>query len=413
MSFAAARRTFETLTKRQRTGLAPEGSSDSEGGASGAGAASGGSSSQAQLTAAPQSFASVARAGNKRSTPAPPTFPRPQLERGAHIFKHADYDSMERPAPKSASPTVLYVDMRHSSLSPDEALDAAYTTVGDAAVGFQVFSAQKTLALVFLDAEHATPHRDRPLGDTGLTLYAAPPKTTQLVKLTLQGVPVHDVPALQNALVSLLQPYGDLVFLAPMVHAKTKWYSDQWHATLRVRDGEELTLPDPVVTIMGAPVIIDVPGERRFCRHCMDVTHSRADCRQGQRLRAKQQQLLRQQQQHQQQLQQQPLDQQQESAFGSGYVAPPKRSAATATDEDSADTASVRSRAAHRWDDNMETESPEIVSPEQLVEMERTAQQIVNHARLRPSEVDSAAVVNAQRFLDTLAAQRSRGSGDQ
>ena len=61
----------------------------------------------------------------------------------------------------------------------------------------------------------------------------------------------------------------------------------------------------------------------------------------------------------------------------------------------------------------METESPEIVSPEQLVEMERTAQQIVNHARLRPSEVDSAAVVNAQRFLDTLAAQRSRGSGDQ
>ena len=111
MSFAAARRTFETLTKRQRTGIAPEGSSDSQGGASGAGAASGGSSSQAQSTAAPQSFASVARASNKRSTPAPPTFPRPQLERGAHIFKHADYDSMERPAPKSASPTVLYVDM--------------------------------------------------------------------------------------------------------------------------------------------------------------------------------------------------------------------------------------------------------------------------------------------------------------
>ena len=45
-----------------------------------------------------------------------------------------------------------------------------------------------------------------------------------------------------------------------MVHAKTKWYSDQWHATLRVRDGKELTLSDPVVTIMGAPVIIDVPG---------------------------------------------------------------------------------------------------------------------------------------------------------
>jgi hypothetical protein len=303
--------------------------------------------------------------------------------------------------------------MRQSSLSPDEVLDAAYTEVGADAVGFQVFAAQKTLALVFSDAEHATPHRDRPLGETGLTLYAAPPKATQLVKLTLQGVPVHDVPTLKNALISLLHQYGDLVFLAPMVHAKTKWYSDQWHATLRVRDGEELTLPDPVVTIMGAPVIIDVPGERRFCRHCMDVSHSRADCRQGQRLRAKQQQLLRQQQQHQQQLQQQLQDQQQESAFGSGYVAPPKRPAATATDEDSADTASVLSRAAHRWDDNMETETPDIVFPEQLVEMERTAQQIVNHARLRPSEVDSTTVTNAQRFLDTLAAQRSRGSGDQ
>jgi len=148
MSFAAARQTLANLTKRPCIGNAPEESSDSQGGASGAGAASGGSSSQAQSTAAPQSFIQAARAGNKCSTPAPPTFPRPQLVRGDHIFKHADYDSMERPAPKSASPTVLYVDMQQSSLSPDEVLDAAYTEVGGDAVGFQVFVVQKTLALV-------------------------------------------------------------------------------------------------------------------------------------------------------------------------------------------------------------------------------------------------------------------------
>src|SRR5690348_10411329 len=104
MSFAAARRTFETLTKHQRLGNAPKGSSDPQGGASGAGAASGGSSSQAQPIAAPQSFAQAARAGPKRASPVPPTFPRPQLVRGDHVFKHADYASMERPAPLSASP---------------------------------------------------------------------------------------------------------------------------------------------------------------------------------------------------------------------------------------------------------------------------------------------------------------------
>jgi len=89
------------------------------------------------------------------------------------VFKHVDYESMERPAPKSASPTVLYVDMRQSSLSPDEVLDAAYTEVGKDAVGFQVFSAQKTLALVFSDVAIAKPYLGRPLGDTGLSLYAA------------------------------------------------------------------------------------------------------------------------------------------------------------------------------------------------------------------------------------------------
>jgi len=410
MSFAAARRTFETLTKRQRLGTAPEGSSDSQGGTSGAEAAPGGSSSQAQSTAAPHTFAQAARASTKRATPAPPSFPRPQLVRGDAVFKHVDYESMERPAPKSASPTVLYVDMRQSSLSPDEVLDAAYTEVGKDAVGFQVFSAQKTLALVFSDVAIAKPYLGRPLGDTGLSLYAAPPKAARLLKLTLQGVPVHDTARLKDALISLLSQYGDLVFLAPMVHATSKWYSDQWHATLRVHDDAELRLPDPLVTVMGAPVIIDVPGERRFCRHCMDVTHVRADCRQGQRLRAKQQQLQRQQQQHTQQLQQQTQDHQPESAFGSDYTAPPKRPVATT--ETTLDTTS-RSRAAHRWDDAMETETSDIISPEEIIAMELEARRVIDNAPINPSEAELTTIARATQFLDTLAAQRSRGSGDQ
>jgi hypothetical protein len=326
---------------------------------------------------------------------------------------------MERPAPASASPSVLYVDLRSSSLTPDEVLDAAYTEVAQDAVGFQVFTAQKTVALVFSAAELAAKHRDRPLGDTGLKLYAAPPVAAKLIKLTLQGVPVHDVPRLKDELLKLLQPFGDLVFLAPMVHAKTKWYSDQWHATLRVRDGADVTLPPPVVSIMDAPIIIDVPGERRFCRHCMDVVHVRVDCRQGQRIRSKQQQLQKQQQQYQQQQQQQPSqqqsqqqeqqEQQPESAFGSGYTAPPRRP--TATTNDNTDAASVLSRASRRWEEDMETESS-IISPTEIAEMEREAHRVLNFARLRPSDADPTATANAQKFLDTLAANRS-GSGNQ
>ena len=45
--------------------------------------------------------------------------------------------------------------------------------------------------------------------------------------------------------------------------------------------------------------------------------------------------------------------------------------------------------------------------------MEKEAQRVINHARLRPAEADPTAVVAAERFLATIAAQRSSGSGNQ
>ena len=317
---------FRNSGKKPRIEEPSAGSSGSAAGSSGAGASSGASGAQAQQSAAPQSFAQAARGASKRQTPALSPFPRPPLVRAAPVFQHDEYESMERPAPPSVNPSVLYVDMRQSALAPETVLDAAYAVVGQDAVGFQVFSAQKTLALVFSDATHAAKHRNQTIGDTGLLMYAAPPTATKLVKLTLQGVPVFDVPRLITAVRSLLQPYGELVFLAAMVRETSGWLSDQWHATFRVPDNAEARLPSPLVTILDAPVIIDVPGERRYCRHCMDVTHTKSNCRQGQRVRARQQQLLRQQQQfdQQQQLdQQQPLNtgetQNADDAFGSGY----------------------------------------------------------------------------------------------
>jgi hypothetical protein len=59
----------------------------------------------------------------------------------------------------------------------------------------------------------------------------------------------------------------------------------------------------------------------------------------------------------------------------------------------------------------METEGS-IISPAEIVEMEREAHRTLNAARLRPSAADPTATANAQKFLDTLAANRS-GSGNQ
>ena len=80
-----------------------------------AGAVSG-NAAQIPLNPPPtRSFAQVASGGSaKRSGPAPPAFPRPQLRHGKPLIEDPNYASMERPAPTTPTPNVLYVDMRSS-----------------------------------------------------------------------------------------------------------------------------------------------------------------------------------------------------------------------------------------------------------------------------------------------------------
>ena len=124
----------------------------------------------------PRSFAQAVGGGSqKRSGPAPPAFPRPQLRRGDPLVEHADYKSMERPAPATPAPHVLYADMRSTSLTPEQVLEAAFPVFGKHVLGFQLYAGQKTLALVFASAESRAHYVDAVIGETGLSLYAAPP----------------------------------------------------------------------------------------------------------------------------------------------------------------------------------------------------------------------------------------------
>ena len=239
-----------------------------------------------------RTFAQAASGGSaKRSGPAPPAFPRPQLRRGEPLIQDTNYASMERPAPPTPAPNVLYVDMRNSSLSPEEVLEAAFPVLGKHVIGFQLFAAQKTLGLVFASAESCTLHRNQTIGETGLMMYPAPATPVNLLKLTLQGVPFWDAAGVVAALPSILQPYGELVFLAPMVTA-SGWTSDQWHATIS-RAPDNMALPPETIELLGQQVIVDVPAQRRYCRHCESSIHVKPSCRQGARQRQRQNQLAK------------------------------------------------------------------------------------------------------------------------
>jgi hypothetical protein len=252
-------------------------------------------------------------------------------------------------------------------------------------------------------------------------MYAAPPEPTELVRLTLQGVPTHNLDALKDVVIALCEPYGDLVFLAPMLRGHSGWMSDQWHATYRVRKGAETRYPPALVEILGKPVIVDVPGQRRFCRHCMDTVHSKTNCRQGQRLRNRQQQLQKQQQQQQQQQDQQqhqsqdqeiphPDQSRQEDAFGSGYTAPPKRPNPTATDDDAASTTTRDREAPENWD-RMDMETPDMSQP-QSQDLLQNALQVVELASRIPDSVDRETLTRAERYIQAASAQEGR-QGDQ
>jgi hypothetical protein len=106
-----------------------------------------------------------------------------------------------------------------------------------------------------------------------------------LRRFTLSDVPLYDNDTILANLRKAFEPYGELVFLAPMMMTKTSWRSTTWHATLRVTKEQAAHDPPPVLDIMDAHIIVDIPNVRRFCRHCQDTQHTKSSCRQGQRQR--------------------------------------------------------------------------------------------------------------------------------
>jgi len=210
---------------------------------------------------------------------------------------------MERPAPATAAPNTLFMDIRQATITPEAILAAAFAVLGKLVLGFQFFAAQKAIGLTFVNAEAATHYRNKTLGEDGPLLYPAPPKPADLIRLTLQGVPYWNKDGILATLPALLAPFGELVFLAPMVTADG-WLSDQWHATIVRKEGAT-DLPPDTIQLCGVPVIVDVPGQRRFCRHCSSSTHYKTTCRQWQRQRSRQAQADRDKAHHDAVLQQQ------------------------------------------------------------------------------------------------------------
>jgi len=289
--------------KRTRSDSSSTVGGSTAGGAGGSGART--SSTAEPLNAQSRSFAQAAAPSvpAKRSGPSAPAFPRPSLRRGPVAFQHDDYASMERPAPATAAPNTLFMDIRQATITPEAILAAAFAVLGKLVLGFQFFAAQKAIGLTFVNAEAATHYRNKTLGEDGPLLYPAPPKPADLIRLTLQGVPYWNKDGILATLPALLAPFGELVFLAPMVTADG-WLSDQWHATIVRKEGAT-DLPPDTIQLCGVPVIVDVPGQRRFCRHCSSSTHYKTTCRQWQRQRSRQAQADRDKAHHDAVLQQQ------------------------------------------------------------------------------------------------------------
>jgi len=243
-----------------------------------------GDASQSTPSSSTFSYAQAAR-GRKRPIGALPSSPRPDLVRGEPVFEHPEFKSMERPAPASPSPNLLYLDLRASELTAQEALEAAFPLVGNKAIGFEFYAAQRAVALAFASEETRTPFVGQSVGETGLTFYVAPPERHILRRFTLSDVPLYDKDTILANLQQAFEPYGELVFLAPMLMTRTNWRSTTWHATLRVTKEQAARDPPPVLDILDAHIIVDIPNVRRFCRHCQDITHTKSSCRQGQRQR--------------------------------------------------------------------------------------------------------------------------------
>jgi len=197
---------------------------------------------------------------------------------------------MERPAPAVVSPHHLYVDLRQADITVEETLRHVHSMARADVLGFEMFAATKTLALIFPSSELRAKYVNQSIPELDLPLYAAPSAKAIIRKYTLLGVPLHDSDGVTSALRTALKDHGEVVQLVPMVQQGTGYWSTTWHLSLNV-PSEDTPQPPPLLDLLGHQVICDIPGQRRFCQHCNGVNHSLATCRQGQWLRQKARQL--------------------------------------------------------------------------------------------------------------------------
>jgi len=385
---------------------------DTQLGTGNAGAVSGSGSSAPLNAQQPRSFAQAAGGGPpKRPGPSPPSCPRPQLRRGDPLVEHADYRSMERPAPVTPAPNVLYVDLRSTPLTPEQVLEAAFPVFGKHVLGFQLMAGQKALALVFASEESHSHYLNADIGDTGLKLYPAPSQPVNLLKLTLQGVPFWDTAGVARELPKILHSYGELVFLAPMVTA-SGWLSDQWHATI-ARPAGSSALPPEIITLLDEQVIVDIPAQRRYCRHCASSQHIKPSCRQWSRLRSRmhqeakdlaavqaaQQQRQQPQQQQEQEQQQQPQTQQQQKQQQHHQQLQQQQQ----HPQQQQHHLRTPARIPEHWDDN--TEAMEDDAPAggySAADRFRHATEIVTRAAKDSLSVDPAVVAAAHEYIASV-----------
>lgn len=247
------------------------------------GSSSPGGSSVSGRSGSASSGSYAAAARPKRQQQAAPTFPRPQLTRGTPVFQQDDYVALERPAPAVVSPHHLYLDLRRVELTVEEILEQVHDLAAQDVLGFEMFAATKTLALIFSSAELKQKYLDKTLPDSDLVLYAAPPAQVFIRKYTLFGVPLHDPTFVLDQLREIMKPFGKVVQLVPMV-TRLGYWSTTWHLSLQVMK-DDADHPPPTITLLDKQVVCDIPGKRRFCKHCNGVEHVLASCRQGQRMR--------------------------------------------------------------------------------------------------------------------------------
>jgi hypothetical protein len=241
----------------------------------------------------------------KRQPPTSSGLPAPQKVRARPIYQHAQYASMKRPCPKTASPDVGFFYLNECTPVPsfDDVLEKAFDWIGEKAVGYAPFPAQATLAIVFPTLQELNQFADKHLPDIGLQLYRRPPTKVELRRYTLRNVPVHNLKQLQTDLIEEFKATGEIVDLTPLKAEKVNWYADSVHVTVRLNsptvvDGKIVPVPDPdpIITVMNADIYVDIPGARRVCSYCNNVEHTNPKCRQGQRQKAQEQRKQRQQQ---------------------------------------------------------------------------------------------------------------------